>query len=72
MDSKNWQQNAVRVVRMLASSSTELEEYMLAVAVDLNGYTVRLYKFDPIADQWILSTAIDPNVSGRHLWGDVT
>lgn len=50
MDLKPWTQNATRVLRMLATASTVLEEYMICVSLDLNGYTIRLYKFDVISD----------------------
>jgi len=72
MDIKRWRQNALRLIRMRATATTDSISYMLAVSVDLNGYCIRLYNYDLLTDSWEINTDIDPNTSGRSLWGDAT
>jgi hypothetical protein len=45
---------------------------MLCLAVDLNGYTIRLYSYDNATDAWSPDSTLDPDTGGRHLWGDMT
>lgn len=72
MDVKHWRQNAVRLIRMRAAAFTDSTSYLLAMSVDLNGYCIRLYNYDSLTDSWSVNTDIDPNTSGRTLWGDAT
>jgi hypothetical protein len=69
MDLQHWTQRALRIVRLNLSATTAQGDYLLALAADVNGYSIRLYSYDQAADAWEVDNLIDPLTSGEKLWG---